>query len=192
MDKRQFLHAALGAGAVAMAAGQAGAAPRVGRGPALLTITGDIGRTNRPAFDPVLDQMMARQHISFERAYALDQATLAALPQQKIRPTLEYDGRVRTLGGPLLVDVLAAAQPRGDKLLLRAVDGYAVAVTMAQAKAWRMIVATHLDGAPMPLGGLGPCWAVLDADRIPELAAKPLKERFAACPWALYQIGVAV
>ena len=170
-----------------------GAKPaRNGRGPALITITGAIGRSNRPAFDPVLDQMMGKQHISFDKAYTLDHAALAALPRHTIRPTLEYDGRPRSLSGPLLADVVGLAQPRGDKLSLRAVDGYAVTVTLAQARTWKMLVATHLDGAPMALGGLGPCWAVLDADRIPELAAKPLKERFAACPWALYHIGVAV
>ena len=42
----------------------------------------------------------------------------------------------------------------------------------------------------MALGSLGPLWAVLDADRLPELAAKPLAERFAVCPWGLYHIGV--
>jgi hypothetical protein len=45
-----------------------------------------------------------------------------------------------------------------------------------------------VDGKPMPLGGLGPLWAVYDADRVPEMAAQPLAQRFAACPWALYHI----
>jgi hypothetical protein len=192
MEKRQFLSAALAGSAALATSASVAAGPDRARGPTLLTITGALGRTNRPAFDPVLDQMMGKQHISFDKAYALDHAALAALPQHKIRPTLEYDGRPRTLAGPLLSEVVALARPLGEKLSLRAVDGYAVTVTLAQVKAWRMLVATHLDGAPMPLGGLGPCWAVLDADRIPELAARPLKERFAACPWALYQIGVAV
>jgi hypothetical protein len=57
-------------------------------------------------------------------------------------------------------------------------------------KAMGMIVATHLDGQPMPLGGLGPLWAVYDADRVPQAAARPLAERFAQCPWALYHIDV--
>jgi hypothetical protein len=48
-----------------------------------------------------------------------------------------------------------------------------------------------MDGKPMPLGGLGPLWAIYDADNIPELAAKPLKERFVLCPWGLYQIQVS-
>jgi hypothetical protein len=42
----------------------------------------------------------------------------------------------------------------------------------------------------MPLGGLGPLWAVYDADRVPAMAAKPLAQRFGTCPWALYHIEV--
>lgn len=93
----------------------------------------------------------------------------------------------------MLLDVLKAAGANiGDntKLLLRAVDGYAASVTVAQARAQRYIVATHLDGAAMALGGLGPLWAIYDADKVPDMAGKPLPERFGACPWALYHIEV--
>jgi hypothetical protein len=137
--------------------------------------------------------MMHKQQISFSKAFALDFAALAALPAVTIKPTLEYDARRHTLGGPLLLDVLAQAGARpvdSGKVVLRAVDGYAVAISVAQARARRFIVATHLDGAPMPLGGLGPLWAVYDADRVPEMAARPLAERFGDCPWALYHIEV--
>jgi hypothetical protein len=189
MDKRQFL----GSAALSVAALPAAAAPGSGRGPALLTITGAIGRSNRAPLDPALDQTMHKQQISFSKAFALDFAALAALPAVTIKPTLEYDARRHTLGGPLLLDVLAQAGVRpvdSGKVVLRAVDGYAVAISVAQARARRFIVATHLDGAPMPLGGLGPLWAVYDADRVPEMAARPLAERFGDCPWALYHIQV--
>ena len=63
---------------------------------------------------------------------------------------------------------------------------------MSRAKAQRFIVATHLDGAPMALGGLGPLWAIYDADRVPEMASRPVGERFSTCPWALYHIEVQV
>ena len=43
----------------------------------------------------------------------------------------------------------------------------------------------------MGLGGLSPLWAIIDADRIADLATRPLAERFGACPWALYHIDVA-
>jgi hypothetical protein len=75
-------------------------------------------------------------------------------------------------------------------LTLRAVDGYAVALGQADARAYRMIVATSIDGRPLALGGLGPQWAVIDADAVAQFKDKPLKERFALCPWGLYHIDV--
>ncbi len=194
MNKRQFLSAAAAAGALPLARG-AGAAPLppTPDGPALLTVTGNIAHANRGPFDPVLDQMMHKHGVGFRKAYVFDDAALRALPAQTIKPTLEYDGKMHTLRGPLLVDVLARAGARLDDktvLVLRAVDGYNVELPLAQARARRFIAATHVDGKPMPLGGLGPLWAVYDADRVPEAAAQPPAQRFAACPWALYHIEV--
>jgi hypothetical protein len=192
MNKRQFLGAAAIAGTLPIA-GQA-ARPAAG-GPALLTVTGAIVNSNRGPFDPVLDQMMHKQGLSFSKAHAFNYADLLQLAPQTIRPTLEYDGKPHTLRGPLLLDVLARAGATvGDRtvLVLRAVDGYNVELTGAQARTRRVLVATHIDGKPMPLGGLGPLWAVIDADRIPEMAALPLAQRFAACPWALYHVEVRV
>ena len=195
MKKRLFLTAATLAGSALPSF--ASAAPRPGQnpgpGPALLTLTGAIGKVNRGRFDPLLDQMMHKQKITFDKAHAFDFAALASLPSLRIKPTLEYDAKVHALRGPTLVDVLKAAgadMAEDSKLLLRAVDGYAVTLTLAQARAQRFIVATHLDGQPMALGGLGPLWAIYDADRVPEMAARPLPERFANCPWALYHVEV--
>lgn len=189
MDKRHFLGAALASGALpAIAATRTTTAS-----PTLLTITGAIGRGNRGALDPVRDQMMFKQKLAFTRAHALDFAAIAALPARTIRPTLEYDGKPHALRGPLLADVLALAGARpadNARILLRAVDGYAAVVPMGQLRSWGFIVATHLDGQPMALGGLGPLWAVYDADRVPEMAARPVAERFGACPWALYHIEI--
>lgn len=190
MDKRHFLGAALATGSLPV---MSAATPAAAASPPLLTITGAIGRSNRGALDPVRDQMMSKQKLAFSRAFALDFAAIAALPLHTIRPTLEYDGKPHTLRGPLLLDVLALAGARpgaGSKVVLRAVDAYAAAVPVSQLRAWRFIVATELDGQPMALGGLGPLWAVYDADRVPEMAARPVNERFGACPWALYHIDV--
>jgi len=63
-------------------------------------------------------------------------------------------------------------------------------VTLSDARGYRMIVANALDGVPMSIGGLGPLWAVYDADRLPAFKDKPLKERFGLCPWGLYYIDV--
>ena len=189
MDKRDFL-TALGGGALATATS---AAMPAGNGPALLTVTGAIGRGNRGPLDKALDQMMAKQQISFDRAHVFDYAALLALPAVTIRPTIEYDAQVHALRGPLLTDVLLAAGAAAQqplRLTLRAIDGYTVQLAQAQAVRYRYIVATHLDGRPMPLGGLGPLWAVLEADRYPDVKARPLTERYAQCPWGLYHIDV--
>jgi hypothetical protein len=192
MKKRQFLGTAV-VGGLASAL-PAGAASPAATGPALLTVTGAIGKPNRGKFDPVRDQMMFKQKLGFEKAHAFTFAALAALPAVTIKPTLEYDAKAHTLSGPLLLDVVkAAGGALGDnvKLVLRAVDGYAASITVAQARARRYIVATHMDGAAMALGGLGPLWAIYDADKVPEMAGTPLPERFGSCPWALYHIEVA-
>ncbi|WP_119154042.1 molybdopterin-dependent oxidoreductase [Caldimonas tepidiphila] len=196
MNRRRQLAAlaALAALGTATACARA-AAPQPARqpGPALLTLSGAVERTNRGALDPALDQLMVKHQVSFGKARTLDTAALAAMPAVTIRPTLEYDRKPHTLAGPLLADVLQAAgapQQPSTTLLLRAIDGYAVALPLMQARRQRFIVATHLDGRPLPLGGLGPLWAVYDADRVPEMAARPVEERFAQCPWGLYHIEV--
>lgn len=190
MDKRHFLGAAALAGAAPAFASRGTGA---GAGPDLLTITGAITRSNRGRLDPALDQMMVKHKLAFERAYTLDFTALAALPARTIRPTLEYDGKPHALRGPLLADVLAQAGARArdtTRVALRAVDGYAALLEMRQLRERNFIVATHLDGKPMPLGGLGPLWAVYDADRVPAMAALPVAQRFGSCPWALYHIEV--
>lgn len=191
MNKRHFLTAAAvgGAGFPLLAnAAASGAAS-----PALLTVTGAIGKGNRSPIDAALDQMMVKQKISFDKAHAFDFGALTAMPVVTIKPTLEYDNKVHTLKGPLLADVLKAAGATpadGVKLQMRAVDGYSPMIPMADVRKYRFIVATHLDGKPMPLGGLGPLWAVYDADRFPDMVAKKVTERFGLCPWALYHIDV--
>ncbi|HXZ09159.1 MAG TPA: molybdopterin-dependent oxidoreductase [Paraburkholderia sp.] len=195
MNKRKFLtSAALLGAATSPAFGQ-----RPGHGgacvasPVLLTVSGAIKRSNRGPLDPALDQMLAKHLVKFDSAYTFDFPTIAAMPAVTIKPTLEYDARQHTLRGPLLADVLQqlGAPAAGEtKVVLRAVDGYAVMTTLDTLRSDRFILATQIDGKPLPLGGLGPLWAVYDADNVPEMAAKPLKERFVLCPWGLYQIQV--
>ncbi|MDB5930036.1 MAG: hypothetical protein JWR60_1743 [Polaromonas sp.] len=131
-------------------------------------MSGLVGAGNRGPLDPVLDQMMAKQKIGFDKAQVFDFAALTALPAVSIRPTLEYDGKPRRLKDPLVMDVLQASGVKvNDKttIFMRAVDGCTARLSAADARKYRYIVATHLDGQPMALGGLGPLWGVYDADR---------------------------
>lgn len=197
MKKRQFLAAGLlGMSTAAMAANKKKPATCIApqdTGPVLLTLTGAIGAGNRGALDPGLDQMMAKQKLQFNRAHTFDFASLSALPQTTIKPTLEYDNKQHVLSGPLLSEVLkAAGAGAASDVLLRAVDGYAVQVALADIRKYRFIVATHLDGKAIPLGGLGPLWAVYDADGFPDIMEKPISARFALCPWGMYHIEAKV
>jgi len=196
-DKRRLLAAGLLGTALAPAALAADppARPKAAEsaGPGLLTVNGQLGRSNRGPLDPALDQLMHKHGLAFDKAWQFDAPALARLPATTIEPTLEYDSKVHRLAGPLLTTVVEAAgvAPNASvMLILRAIDGYKVGVSMADARKYRMIVATSIDGAPLSLGGLGPLWAVYDADRLPDFKDKPVKERFGLCPWGLYSIDV--
>ncbi len=191
MKKREFLTSTA---ALAMfPAGAALAANPTDCGPVLLTISGDVGRTNRGPFDAVLDQMMAKHGVKFDKAFAFNAASLNRLPSVTIRPTLEYDSKAHLLTGPLVSTVLDAAGVKGGQTVqlgLRAVDGYNVAISLRDVRGYRMIIATQIDGQPLGVGGLGPQWAVYDADRLALFKDKPLKDRFGLCPWGLYLVDV--
>lgn len=191
MKKRAFLSATALASLLPSAPALAAAAPA--RGPVLLTVSGAVGRANRGALDPALDQMMAKHGIQFDKALALDARALYRLPSVQIKPTLEYDAKVHTLSGPLVTTVLAAAGVPATGAFtvgMRAVDGYNVSLGLAELVRMRMLVATHIDGHPLALGGLGPQWAVFDAGAVAPYKDLPLKERFAQCPWGLYHLDV--
>ncbi|QIL80050.1 molybdopterin-dependent oxidoreductase [Diaphorobacter sp. HDW4A] len=184
--------AALGLGASTLGA-QAQHAPKAAKGPVLLTVSGLIGAGNRAAFDPQLDQLMNKHQVRFSKAHAFDFAAITALPAVTIEPTLEYDAKKHALKGPLFSDVMKAAGVRWAtnlSFLVRAIDGYGVAISATEITNRRFVIATHLDNQPLALGGIGPLWSVYEADRFPDMASKSLKERFALCPWGTYHIDV--
>ena len=191
-SKRRAVVVGAVGGGVLPAAGAARAASSAS-GPTLVTISGAIGKSNRGALDPALDQLMVKQKVNFEKAWTVDAAALARLPAVTIQPTVEYDGKPHELAGPPVASVVGTAGVAATApvmLMLRALDGYVVGVSLADAQRYRMIVATSIDGMPLPIGGLGPAWAVYDADRLSDFKDKPLKERFGICPWGLYHIEV--
>jgi hypothetical protein len=193
MHKRRFLQTAAALAASSGSSAYAAAAAAPSPSPVVLTISGAITRPNRHAFDPASDILLGKHGVKFDRACALDYARIAALPARHIRVTLEYDGKLHDLSGPPVTEVLRLAGVMTNEravLAMRAVDGYAPELRLEDARRYGYIIATQRDGKPLALGGLGPLWAVYEADRFPEMAAKPVNERFATCPWALYHVDV--
>lgn len=193
MDKRQFLQVASSAALLPVATSASAANPARSVAPALLTISGAIRHANRPPLNKALDQMMSKHGVAFDKGFAFGFADIATLPPTEIRPTLEYDGQKHTLRGPTVARVLDAAGAMvtdSTTIGLRAVDGYNAELTVGELKRLGFIVATHIDGQPLGLGGLGPMWAVYEPDRFPDLARLSLPERFVKCPWGVYSIHV--
>lgn len=129
----------------------------------VLTIVGKVGATNRPAYDRFNDAFFKHHEWRFDKAYALDRAALAALPQKEISAHVEDWPRVVTAKGPLLRDVLAAAKVAdGARLVVMALDGYAAEFEPKDITAHEWIVALEVNGRPLGLGGRGPAWLMYD------------------------------
>jgi hypothetical protein len=190
MDKRRFLAAA--AATTVLPSVSAYAEAKSASGPGILTISGAISRSNRGPLDALLDPLLAKQGVKFDKALVFDTAALLKLPVVKIQPVI-YDEKRRELAGPLVSTVVeqAGVNLHPETLLtLKAIDGYTVALSLKDIDRIRMIVATHMNGQPLTLGGFGPLWGVYEADKAPDMQDKPLKERFALCPWGLYHIDI--
>src|SRR5690554_5113912 len=90
--------------------------------PALLTLTGEIGKQNRGPSDAFADALFDKLGITFESGYQFTYGELKALPQVTISVSYEnWPGEV-SVSGPLLKDVLAAADAKGESVTVRAVD----------------------------------------------------------------------
>jgi hypothetical protein len=165
------LHLIAGSVALALLAGGRGAADAARpQGPVVLTLTGDVGKSNRGALDPFADKLMAFQGTQFERAVAFDHAGLWALGTRALR--VQYPGwpAAHVFEGPLLKDVLAAAGVSGGIVHPVALDGYAAEIPYADLETWPVILALKMDGRWLPLGGAGPAWVIYPRDDFPDLA----------------------
>lgn len=179
---------AIGASALTLALdtlSQAGEHPLKPEGAVILTIAGDIVHTNRRASDPKLDGFMNYHEIEFQKAFAFDIAMLEDFPMTQIRcQPPQYSSSV-TFQGPLLRDVLKALGAEGASIQTRALDGFAVDLTVQQIAAKDWILATRADGRPFGIGDKGPVWLI----HTPKVEKVPEEEEN-NWPWALFYIQV--
>lgn len=112
-------------------------------------------------------------------------AELDALAQVTITTTTIWTEGEVTFTGPSLSSALDAAGVSSDDLTLTALNDYAIEMPAPDMDAIYPIVATRLDGAPMPVRDKGPFWIVFPYDSDPEFQTETI---FAQSIWQLDRI----
>ncbi|MFC5584019.1 hypothetical protein ACFPOD_02770 [Nitratireductor kimnyeongensis] len=153
----------------------------------ILTVTGQIEKTNREAFDPFFDGFLKFHDKTFEKAYTFDWDALASLPQKSITVNADTEDWPHPLKmeGPLLKDVLAAAGPSGDKTTLYALDGFGLEMSAEKMASREWILAMKIDGEPLGIGGFGPLWLVYDTG-----GRKAPEEEERSWVWSVFHIDI--
>lgn len=154
-------------------------------GATVLTVTGDVGNTNRAAFDAFHDGFLNYHGKTFDKAFEFDAAALEALPQVTVTANAEPWKAALKMSGPALADVLAAAGATGKPITVFALDGYGAAMTPEQVAAHRWVLASHADGEALGIGGRGPLWLVYDTG-----AGKATVQEEGAWVWSVFHIQV--
>jgi len=114
-------------------------------GEVLLTVSGEIGRTNR------------------DGAMAFDRAMLKDLPRTSFTTTTIWTEGEHRFTGVDLADLLKAIDARGDTLRATALNDYEITMPVAEARDGAL-VAYAMDGEAMSVRGMGPLWIVYPYD----------------------------
>lgn len=124
----------------------------------ILTLSGKIGAKN--AGDKAL----------------YDMKMLQALPQHSFTTRTPWYDRPVKFTGPLLADVLAAAQASGSSISAVAINDYKITIPMGDLQ-HKPIVARLLDDQPMPVREKGPLFVVYPFDSSAQLRNSVYYER---------------
>ena len=116
------------------------------QGRVVLTVTGAL--TNRNTAD----------------AAEFDLAMLEQLPQHKLTTTTPWTEGPQTFRGVLLRDLLAAVGARGQTLMARALNDYAIEFPAADGTSYEVLLALRHNGEPMSVRDKGPIWVVYPDD----------------------------
>lgn len=112
---------------------------------------------------------------------------LDRLPQRRFTTKSPWTQEAHTYQGPLLRDVLDAAGAQGQQLRAAALNDYRVSIPVDDARQHDVIVATRIDGQPIPVRGRGPLFVIYPFDEKPDLRKAAYYERSI---WQLRSIDV--
>lgn len=128
-------------------------------GKVILTIGGQVAAPNRG------------------KEAVFDMAMLEALPQTSFTTLTPWENQPIRFTGPLLRDVLAAAQAKGSNLKATALNDYRINIPMADTTQFDMVLALRMNGEPMSVRTRGPLFIVYPFDSKPELKSATYYER---------------
>ena len=157
MSKRSFL--ALVAAAVLGLPGAAWAQTAAPKGRVVLTVSGAISKTNAG------------------NTFQLDMAMIDALPQHSFTTRTPWYDRPVAFRGPRLSDLLALVGARGTVLHATAINDYKIAIPFKDAAEHPVIMASRIDGKPIPVREKGPLFVVYPFDSSAALRSSVYYER---------------
>lgn len=116
-----------------------------------------------------------------------DMAMLDALPKHSFSTGTPWFKGPRRFSGPLLRDVLAVAGAQGSTLVAVALNDYRVEIPADDAQRFKVLLATRLDGQPMPVREKGPLFIIYPYDDSADLRSERYYSRSA---WQLRRLDV--
>jgi len=137
-------------GAFAMSSLRADELPRP-RGDVILSVTGNISRTNAP------------MRADFDRDMLL------ALGEQSFTTSHSWADKPTTFAGVPVARLLDAVGARGTKIRAAAVNNYTVKLDVAEMRRYPVLLAMKADGVELQLRDRGPLWIVYPRDSFREL-----------------------
>lgn len=112
------------------------------RGPAVLTLSGSIQRTNK------------------DDKAILDAAILRSLPQHKVQTDTPWTEGAVVFEGPLLRDVLDLVGAEGEIIKTTAINDYFVDIPVNDAYRFDIIMAMRMNGKELTIRTKGPLWVI--------------------------------
>ncbi len=152
----------------AAAPAAAGELPRP-TGKVILTVTGQITRTNAPG-----------------RA-EFDVAMLEALGVEELRTATAWTEGRPLFVGPRGQALLEAVGARGERLKAKAINDYLVTIPAEDFRRYPVLLALKIDGEYLRVRDKGPIWVVYPRDQHPELATAQMNQRWI---WQLKELAV--
>jgi hypothetical protein len=129
------------------------------RGNVMLTVCGDISRTNG------------------EGVARFDRAMLKALPSRTIATHTPWHQGVGRFEGPLGAALFEAVGARGDQARVIALNGFEADVPVSDFSRYGVILAMRHDGEAMPIRRFGPLFVLYPFDARPELLNEEIRFR---------------